>query len=121
MNKNEPYELGKTKSHIIVEIIEYSPNLVASKPIIKKSTGNITAMIFDVGEELSEKTIPFDTYVQIIHGTALLTINKVKQQLKLGESIVIPAHSLQHFSANEYFKMISTVKKSGFEEYVYPE
>ncbi|NNV55868.1 cupin domain-containing protein [Limnovirga soli] len=116
MNKNEPYELEKAKSHIIVEIIEYLPNSVVSKTIIKKSTGNITAMSFDVGEELSEKTIPFDTYVQIIHGTALLTISKVKHQLKLGEGIVIPAHSLHHFNANEQFKMISTVIKSGYEE-----
>jgi hypothetical protein len=45
-----------------VEIIEYMPNAVVSKTIIKKSTGNITVSSFDAGEELAEKFSPFDTY-----------------------------------------------------------
>ncbi len=63
-------ELVKSKAHIIVEIIEYVPNAVVSKTIIKKITGNITVSSFDSGEELSEKSSPFDTYVQIIDGAA---------------------------------------------------
>ncbi len=35
-------ELEKTKIHIVVEIIEYVPNSVVSRTIIKKTTGNIT-------------------------------------------------------------------------------
>ena len=67
-NKNqqsENIELEKSKSHIIVEIIEYVPNSVVIKTIIKKSTGNISIMSFDSGEGLTEKTSPFDTFVQI--------------------------------------------------------
>ena len=63
-------EIEKEKSHIIVEIIQYIPNAVLSKTIIKKTTGNITASSFDAGEELAEKTSPFDNYIQIIDGTA---------------------------------------------------
>ena len=40
-SKNETKELEKSTSHIIVEIIEYVPNAVVSKTIIKKLTGNI--------------------------------------------------------------------------------
>jgi quercetin dioxygenase-like cupin family protein len=115
-NVGVPVEMPKGVSHIIVEIIEYVPNAVVSKTIIKKSTGNVTAMSFDEGEELSEKTIPFDTYVQIIHGSAQVTINKVEHQLPLGSGIIIPAHSLHCFHANEQFKMISTIIKSGYED-----
>jgi quercetin dioxygenase-like cupin family protein len=117
-NGNDTAELVKSKAHIIVEIIEYVPNAVVSRTILKKSTGNVTAMSFDEGEELSEKSTPFDTYVQIIHGAAQLTINERKHQLKLGFGIIIPAHSLHCFNANEQFKMISTVIKSGYEDYV---
>ena len=63
-------ELEKSKSHIIVEIIEYMANSVVIKTIIKKSTGNISIMSFDSGEGLTEKTSPFDTFVQIIEGKA---------------------------------------------------
>src|SRR5690606_41671844 len=57
-----------SKAHIIVEIIEYMANSVVIKTIIKKSTGNISIMSFDSGEGLTEKTSPFDTFVQIIEG-----------------------------------------------------
>lgn len=109
-------ELSKGTQHIIVEIIEYVPNAVVSRTILKKVTGNITAMSFSEGEELSEKTIPFDTFVQIIDGAAELTIHQKTYQLALGTGIVIPAHSVHYFHANEQFKMISTIIKSGYEE-----
>ena len=111
-------ELIKAEAHIIVEIIEYLPNAVVSKTIIKKSTGNITAMSFYEGEELTEKTCPFDSYIQIIHGSAQITIDKKTHTLKLGNGIIIPAHSLHCFQANEQFKMISTIIKSGYDEQV---
>jgi quercetin dioxygenase-like cupin family protein len=113
---NENIELEKGNIHIVVEIIEYMPNAIVSKTIIKKTTGNITVSSFDAGEELDEKTSPFDMYIQIIDGAAELTINNKKLKLKLGEGIIIPAHSNHHFNANEQFKMISTVIKSGYEE-----
>jgi quercetin dioxygenase-like cupin family protein len=111
-----PTELAKEKVHIIVEIMEYVPNAVVSKTIIKKSSGNINVSSFATGEELAEKTSPFDTYIQIIDGAAEIIINEKKYQLKLGEGIVIPANTPHCFNANEQFKMISTVIKSGFEE-----
>ena len=73
---NEVVEIDKGKIHIIVELIEYIPNAVVSKTIIKKLTGNVTASSFDAGEELDEKQSPFDTYVQIIDGVAEVMINK---------------------------------------------
>jgi len=114
-SKNLP-ELEKLKKHIIVQVIEYVPNSVLSKTIIKRITGNVTLTSFDAGEELPEKTSPFDTFVQIIDGTAELTINDKVFTLDLGEGIVIPAHAMHHFHANQQFKMIATVIKSGYED-----
>lgn len=108
--------LKKGSIHIIVEIIEYIPNAVVSKTIIKKTTGNITATSMASGEELGEKAIAFDTYVQIIDGAAEVIINGKSLLLKLGEGIIIPAHAKHSFTANEQFKMITTVIKSGYEE-----
>jgi quercetin dioxygenase-like cupin family protein len=114
--KNDVTELEKSVSLIIIEIIEYVPNAVVSKTIIKKSTGNITAMSFAEGEELGLKTIPFDTFVQVIDGSAEVIIDKKIHNLKLGTGIIIPAHSPHCFNANEQFKMISTIIKSGYED-----
>ncbi len=109
-------ELTKSVPHIIVEIIEYMDNAVVSKTILKKSTGNVTAMSFDTGEELEDKISPFDNFIQIIDGAAQLTINKEVHQLRLGNGIIIPANAKHAFSAKEKFKIISTVIKSGYED-----
>ncbi len=113
---NNSSELKKSNSHIVVEIIEYVPNAVVSKTIIKKSTGNITVSSLDAGEELAEKISPFDTYIQIIDGAAELIINDKKYSLRLGDGIIIPAHAKHTFNANEQFKMIATIIKSGYED-----
>jgi len=111
----ENSELEKTKSHIIVEIIEYMANAVVIKTIIKKSTGNISIMSFDSGEGLTEKTSPFDTFAQIIEGKAEIVIDKISHILESGMGIIIPAHLPNFIVPNGRFKMIQTIIKSGYE------
>lgn len=108
-------EIEKSKAHITVEIIEYIPNSVVIKTILRKSTGNISVMSFDSGEGLTEKISPFDTFAQIIEGTASLLIDGVTFNLTTGESIIIPAHKPNRINANGRFKMILTIIKSGYE------
>lgn len=112
----ESLEFEKAKAFIIVEIIEYVPDSVVIKTIIKKTTGNITAISFDSGEKLEEKTSPFDSFIQIIDGKAEIIIDGDSKLLETGDSIIIPAHSPNSIKANDRFKMISTVIKSGYEE-----
>jgi quercetin dioxygenase-like cupin family protein len=114
-NKKESLELEKSKGVITVEIIEYLANSVVIKTILKKSTGNISVMSFDSGEGLTEKTTPFDSFVQIIDGTAEIVIDEVSHVLTSGQSIVIPAHTPNLVKPNGRFKMILTVIKSGYE------
>jgi quercetin dioxygenase-like cupin family protein len=108
-------EIEKSKAVIVVEIIEYVPNAILIKTIIKKSTGNISVMSFDMGEGLTEKTSPFDTFAQIIDGKAEIVIDGHSHHLGTGEGIVLPAHIPNIFKANERFKMIISVIKSGYE------
>lgn len=108
-------ELEKAKSHIIVEIIEYVPNSVVIKTIIRKSTGNISIMSFDSGEGLTERTTPFDQFVQIIEGKADIMINNESHILEKGQGIIIPAHAPNFIRPNGRFKMILTIIKDGYE------
>jgi quercetin dioxygenase-like cupin family protein len=131
MNKNTPnfngnpgheksiLELEKSKIHIIVEILEYVPRAMVNRTIIKKNTGNVSVSSFDAGEKLEEKISPFDIYIQIIDGAAEVGINDKNYKLRLGEGIIIPAHSIHRFNANEQFIMISTIIKSGYEDLNY--
>lgn len=102
-------------SHIVVELIEYEPNAVVKKTIMKKSTGNVEVMSFDSGEGLNEKTSPFDTFVQIIDGSAKILINGNINVLQTGEGIIIPAHLSNSIEPNGRFKLLLTIIKSGYE------
>jgi quercetin dioxygenase-like cupin family protein len=108
-------EIDKSVSFISVEIIEYVTHSVVTKTILKKSTGNISLMSFDIGEGLIEKKSPFDIFTQIIEGDANIVIDGVSHLLLTGHSIVIPAHSSNYIKPNGRFKMIQTVIKSGYE------
>jgi quercetin dioxygenase-like cupin family protein len=108
-------EIAKGAAHIIVELIEYEHDAVVTKSIMKKTTGSINAMSFASGEGLNEKTSPFDTYAQIIDGTAIIVIDGSSTTLLTGQGIIIPAHRSSHIKPNGRFKMILTVIKSGYE------
>ncbi|MCB2196435.1 MAG: cupin domain-containing protein [Bacteroidetes bacterium] len=109
-------ELKKSTTHILIEIIEYLPNSIVTKTIIRKTTGNVSVVAIDTGETLAEKISPFDTFIQIIDGNAEVVIDGVMNMLKTGEAIIIPAHTSHLVKANERFKMVSTIIKSGYDE-----
>ncbi|MGM0613135.1 MAG: cupin domain-containing protein [Bacteroidota bacterium] len=109
-------ELEKGTMSIIVEIIEYVPNAVVIRTIIKKTTGKISAVSFDTGEALTERLSRFDNFIQIIDGKAEIIIDGNSIQVETGQSIIIPAHTNNTIKANIRFKMLSTVIKSGYEQ-----
>ena len=111
----ENAEVEKSKGIIMAEIIEYVPNAVVIKTILKKTTGNISAISLDSGENLNEQELPFDKFIQIIDGRADILINGNSHMLETGHAIIIPAHAKHTIKAIERFKMISTIIKSGYE------
>lgn len=111
--ENSKFE--STKEFIIGEILEYMPHSVLIKTILRKTTGNVSAVSFDAGEAFSDRILPFDNLIQVIDGTAEIVINETTCLLEIGDSIIIPAHSRSAIKANVRFKMISTIIKSGYE------
>ena len=109
-------EIEAGVAHIIVEIIEYRPKSIVSRTILNKSTGHVSVMSVDTGEGLLEKISPFDTFAQVIDGQAEIIVDGKQFLLKTGEGMIIPAHRSNRINANERFKMIFTVIKSGYED-----
>jgi quercetin dioxygenase-like cupin family protein len=112
----ETLDFEKSKIFNVAELLEYVPTSVVIKTLIRKTTGNVSAVSFASGEALAERTSPFDTFIQIIEGTAEILIDGKSFMLGTGQSIIIPAHSRNAIAARERFKMISTVIKSGYED-----
>ncbi|WP_303013928.1 cupin domain-containing protein [uncultured Bacteroides sp.] len=95
----------------LASLVEYSEGGVISKQLIKNPAGNITLFSFDKGEGLSEHRAPFDALVQVLEGTADISVNGNLFTLKAGESIVFPANAPHALTATERFKMLLTMIK----------
>jgi quercetin dioxygenase-like cupin family protein len=88
------------------DLVSYQTGSVVSRTLIGKSAGTVTVFAFDSGQGLSEHTAPFDAMVQIIDGTADITIDGSLFKVKEGEMIIMPANRPHALKANEKFKMI---------------
>ena len=103
--------ISKSEAHNIVDTIEYVPDSVVIKTIIKRSTGNISLMSFDSGQGLTDRILSYDTFAQIIDGKAEIMIDGKTHCLQSGEGIIIPAHLSNAIKANGRFKMMLTAIK----------
>lgn len=101
--------------HSLGEIVNYEPNAVVSRSILKKPTGIIDLVSSDKGISLSGTIYPFDTFLLLLEGTAIITIDKKDKEIQSFQGIVIPAHSTFTVLALEQFKMLTVIIKCGYE------
>lgn len=112
----ENTELETSLAYQLVDVVDYVPRSIVIKSILRKKTGTVNVSSFDAGEVLAAKISPFDNMVQVIDGVAEVIIDEKSTQLETGQVIIIPAHSTNKMKANERFKMLSTIIKSGYED-----
>ncbi|MBI5217309.1 MAG: cupin domain-containing protein [Bacteroidia bacterium] len=109
-------EIKKGQASNLGDIIEYVPHSVVNRDIIKKTTGSISVIAIDTGEEFARKTSPFDIFIEIIEGAAEIVIEDKSIHLETGQAIIIPAHAPNNITAGERCKMLVTIIKSGYEQ-----
>jgi len=90
----------------MAEAVGYADDAVISKTLLDKPTGTLTLFSFDEGQGLSEHTSPFDATVQILEGTAAITIAGETQNVTVGNLIIMPANVPHALKAQERFKML---------------
>jgi len=88
------------------ETVAYQSGSVVSRTLIDRKVGTITLFSFDEGQGLSEHTVPYDAFVQIIDGSAEVTIDGTPHQVTSGEFIIMPANIPHSLKAVEPFKMM---------------
>ncbi len=96
--------LGKAAK--LTDLIDYSGGAVVSKTLVDKKVGTLTLFAFDAGQGLSEHQTPYDAVVQIIDGSAELTIGGQVVTASAGELVIMPANIPHSVRAEEKFKMM---------------
>ena len=99
--------MGKSQS--LASLVEYACDSIVSKTILDKQAGTITLFAFDKGQKLSEHTAPYDAVVQVIDGSAQITIDSKDVNVLPGELIIMPANVPHAVAAEEKFKMLLTM------------
>ena len=51
-------------------LINYQEGSIVSRVMLKSEAGNVTLFAFDLGQELSEHSTPYDALVQVLDGEA---------------------------------------------------
>lgn len=87
----------------------YQDGAVVSRTLVKAEKGTVTLFAFDAGQGLSEHTAPFDALVQVLEGTAEVTIAGVGHRLTAGQAILMPAGQPHALQASARFKMLLTM------------
>ena len=93
----------------IADMASYQEGSVVSRQITKEDAGNVTLFAFDVGQELSEHTAPFDALVHVLDGEAEVRISGRPFHLKSGDAIIMPANDPHALTAITKFKMLLTM------------
>ncbi len=86
-------------------LLDYQPNAVVSRQIIKKNVGTVTLFAFDKEQGLSEHTAPFDALVYVIEGSVKIFIEGKANIVKKGQMIILPANKPHALKAVQKFKM----------------
>jgi len=96
----------------LVDLVSYQAGAVVSRIVLKRDAGNVTLFAFDVGQELSEHTTPYDALVQVTDGEAAITVAGRPYRVGTGEIILMPAHQPHALKAVSRFKMLLTMIRS---------
>jgi quercetin dioxygenase-like cupin family protein len=93
-------------------LIQYQPDSVVSRTIIKKDAGTVTLFAFAGGQSLSTHSAPFDALVQIIDGQAKITVADKSYVVEAGEMLVMPQDIPHAVEAIGDMKMLLVMIKS---------
>jgi quercetin dioxygenase-like cupin family protein len=104
MKKADDTLIGRALA--LADLVHYQPGSVVSRTLIDKQIGTLTLFAFDDGQGLSEHTAPYDAFVQIVDGTADITIAGADQRVSAGQMIIMPANVPHALRAAGQFKML---------------
>lgn len=93
----------------VAEMVQYQEGSVVSRILYQDEIGTHTVFAFDEGQALSEHTVPFDAFVHVLDGEALVTIGETPCTVKAGEVVRMPGGVPHKVDAPKRFKMLLTL------------
>ena len=87
-------------------LVQYQPDAVVSRTVLKTGGGSVTAFAFDGGQELSEHTSPFEALMLIVEGEAEIRLAGTLLRASTGQLLRLPGGQPHAVRALTRLKMI---------------
>ncbi len=108
-----------TKIHVdgatpynLAELTEYQTGSIVSRTLLQDESGTLTVFSFDAGQALSEHTVPFNAFIQVLDGEGEITIGGQPVTVRAGEIVLMPGRISHKVRAVKRFKMLLTMFKT---------
>ena len=103
---------GSNQPHDINDLLDFVPEAIVSRVLMKTDSGSVTLFAFWQGQGLSEHISPHDALVQILEGHATIIIENNEHSVAAGQVLLLPAQRPHSVLATEKIKMLLTILKS---------
>ena len=90
-------------------LVTYQQGQIVSRTLAQNKSVSLTLFAFDAGEEISSHESKGDAMVQVLDGTAKITVGGEVFHLSAGQTIVMPAGVPHALLAETPFQMFLTV------------
>ncbi len=97
----EPFDLD--------ELLAYQEGAIVSRTLVDREAVTLTMFAVDEGQTISEHTAPHEALLQVLDGTATVSIEDETHEVQAGEGIVFPPDVPHALAADERFKMLLTM------------
>ena len=97
------------KPFVPASMVDYAPQGIVSRVILRRPNGSVTLFAFDAGQELSAHTAPFEALLSVVEGRATGFIDRREDVVGRGETVRLPAGIPHAVRANEPFKKMLTM------------
>ncbi len=101
--------IGHAAVHDLAGLVDYAAGQVVSRTLAQTKGVTVTVFAFAQGEGLSAHKAGGDAMVQVLDGSAAITVGEETFTVNPGQVIVMPKGVSHALEAKEQFKMLLTL------------
>ena len=107
-----PHRLPNAQPLSLGALVDYAEGSIVSRTVLKEDGGTLTLFAFDVGQELSEHSAPFDAVLHVLDGRAEVIIGGESSTVVAGQVVLMPANVPHAVRAPSQFKALLIMIRS---------
>lgn len=93
----------------VADLVAYQEGSIVSRTLVDTESATVTVFALADGQTISEHSAPHDAIMQVLDGTATVSVGDETYEVCAGEGLVFPADVPHALDARQPFKMLLTM------------